>query len=183
MGAVFAAAARAPITAVIIIFELTGDYRIILPLMFAIALATGVSSLLSRDTIYTLKLRRRGIDLMRGRGANLMELLRVADAMQPLPPRSRRTTPLNDVIDRLTEAQLDGLPVVDENGAYRGTVTSHQIEQAMRDNALDADAGDLAEETPPLRPSQTLEQASAALLRAARACRSSSRRRAASSAG
>ena len=58
------AAARAPITAVIIIFELTGDYRIILPLMFAIALATGVSNLLSRDTIYTLKLRRRGIDLI-----------------------------------------------------------------------------------------------------------------------
>ena len=44
MGAVFAAAARAPITAVIIIFELTGDYRIILPLMFAIALAAGVSA-------------------------------------------------------------------------------------------------------------------------------------------
>ena len=44
MGAVFAAAARAPITAVIIMFELTGDYRIILPLMFAIALATGSRS-------------------------------------------------------------------------------------------------------------------------------------------
>ena len=60
MGAVFAGAARAPITAVIIIFELTGDYRIILPLMFAIVLAAGISNRLSRGTIYTLKLRRRG---------------------------------------------------------------------------------------------------------------------------
>ncbi len=42
MGAVFAGAARAPITAVLIIFELTGDYAIILPLMFAIVLATAV---------------------------------------------------------------------------------------------------------------------------------------------
>ena len=61
MGAVFAGAARAPITAVIILFELTGEYTIILPLMLAIVLATSVSGSLSRDTIYTLKLRRRGI--------------------------------------------------------------------------------------------------------------------------
>ena len=60
MGAVFAAAARAPITAVLIIFELTGDYRIILPLMFAIVVATALSNAITRDTIYTLKLRRRG---------------------------------------------------------------------------------------------------------------------------
>ncbi len=63
MGAVFAGAARAPITAVIILFELTGEYSVILPLMSAIVLATGVSHLLSHDSIYTLKLRRRGIDL------------------------------------------------------------------------------------------------------------------------
>ncbi len=63
MGAVFAGAARAPITAVIIMFELTGEYSIILPLMAAIVLATGISHRLSRDTIYTLKLRRRGVDL------------------------------------------------------------------------------------------------------------------------
>ena len=51
MGAVFAAVARAPMTAVIIIFELTGEYHIILPLMFAIALSAGVGNLLSWDTI------------------------------------------------------------------------------------------------------------------------------------
>ena len=48
MGAVFAGAARAPITAVLIVFELTGEYSLILPLMLAIVLATGVSHLLSR---------------------------------------------------------------------------------------------------------------------------------------
>jgi CIC family chloride channel protein len=165
MGAVFAAAARAPITAVIIIFELTGEYRIILPLMFAIVLATGVSRRLSRETIYTLKLRRRGIDLMRGRGANLMGLLTVRDAMQPVPLSVRHETPLNEVIERLMQGPTDGLPVVDETGAYRGTVTSQQVEQAMRDNALDSEAGGLAQETTALRPSQSLEQALSALMR------------------
>jgi CIC family chloride channel protein len=55
MGAVFASASRAPITAVVILFELTGEYSIILPLMLAIVLATATSRLLTRDTIYTLK--------------------------------------------------------------------------------------------------------------------------------
>ena len=63
MGAVFAGAARAPITAVVILFELTGEYTIILPLMLAIVLATGVSHLISPDTVYTRKLLRRGIDI------------------------------------------------------------------------------------------------------------------------
>ena len=93
MGAVFAAAARAPITAVIIIFELTGDYRIILPLMFAIVIAAGLSRLLSLDTIYTLKLRRRGIDISRPRGVDLMRTLdrRPGDAAASRR-RSRRTS-------------------------------------------------------------------------------------------
>ena len=63
MGAVFAGAAKAPITAVIILFELTGEYTIILPMMVAIVLASATSHLLSRDSIYTFKLRRRGVDI------------------------------------------------------------------------------------------------------------------------
>ena len=59
MGAVFAGSARAPITAVVIIVELTGEYTIVLPLMVAVVVATAVSRRLSRDTIYTRKLRRR----------------------------------------------------------------------------------------------------------------------------
>lgn len=165
MGAVFAGAARAPITAVVIIFELTGDYRIILPLMFAIALAAGISSRLSRDTIYTLKLRRRGIDILRGRGANLMQLLRVSDAMQPLPVAVLAETPLNEVIAQLSDTPVDGLPVTDTDGTYRGTISSQQIEEAMRENALDATAGDLAQDLPALSTGQTLEQALGALLR------------------
>jgi CIC family chloride channel protein len=165
MGAVFAGAARAPITAVIVIFELTGDYRIILPLMFAIALAAGISTLLSRDTIYTLKLRRRGIDVFRGRGANLMQLLRVADAMQPLPVAVSSEATLNEVIARLGAAPTDGLPVVDSQGDHCGTIGSQQVEEAMRENALDATAGGLAQDLPALRAEQTLEQALGLLLR------------------
>ena len=166
MGAVFAGAARAPITAVIIIFELTGDYRIILPLMFAIALSAGISNLLSDDTIYTLKLRRRGIDLTRGRGPNPMQILRVVDAMQPLPPPLGAAMRVDEAIERLAGATADGLPVVDEAGAYVGTLTSRQLEESMRENALDSTVGELAQPLQPLSPMQTLEDALAELLRA-----------------
>ena len=169
MGAVFAGAARAPITAVIIMFELTGDYTIILPLMCAIVLATGLSSRLSRDTIYTLKLRRRGIDILRGRAANLMALLKVGDAMQPLPAGVPRRMPLNQLIERFTAEHLEALPVLDEQGAYLGTVTVHQVEEAMRDNALGTVAGDLADQMPTLLADQSLEAALGLLTRTAQA--------------
>ena len=86
MGAVFAGAARAPITAVLIMFELTGEYTIILPLMLAIVLATGVSRALSRDSIYTLKLRRRGIEIDARAADPRLTDKTVGDIMEPPPP-------------------------------------------------------------------------------------------------
>ena len=165
MGAVFAGAAQAPITAIIMIFELTGDYQIILPLMFAVVLATGVSRVLTNESIYTLKLRRRGIDIRRGRAANLMEVLTVGSAMRPVPAALPEQMVLGEVIARFTDDGWDALPVVDAGGAFRGTVTFRQVEQAMRDNALDAVAGELAQDTPALTPDQTLEQALQVTLR------------------
>jgi CIC family chloride channel protein len=63
MAAVFAAATRAPFTAIVITFEMTRNYIIILPVMLAVAISTGLSMILSRDTIYTTKLRREGVDI------------------------------------------------------------------------------------------------------------------------
>jgi len=157
MGAVFAAAARAPITAVIIIFELTGDYAIILPLMFAVVLSSGLSTLLSRDSIYTLKLRRRGIEIMRGRSANLMQLLRVSDAMDAVPEGVSPDTPLDQLIERLVRDRRESVPVFGDDGRFHGVVQLAEVEAAMRDNALDASAKDLAREVTAARPEQTLE--------------------------
>jgi len=165
MGAVFAAAARAPITSAIIIFELTNEYRTIVPLLFAVAVATGVSSALSRDTIYTLKLRRRGIDVLRGRPASLMEIIQVREAMRATPTPLRQDQSLSEIIQRFTVERREALPVVDRDGAYRGTVTARQVEEAMQENALDVVVGSLAQQTPTLTAGQTLEQALRTLVR------------------
>jgi chloride channel protein, CIC family len=164
MGAVFAGAARAPITAVVIIFELTGDYHIILPLMVSIVIATAVASMLGRDSIYTLKLRRRGIDVHRAR-PTIMHRLTVADAMRPLPAPVADRDPLPVLIERLAATSEDALPVVARDGAYLGVITSTEVDRAAGDNHLDAVAADLAVAAPTLHPAQSLATALDLVLR------------------
>ncbi len=85
MGAVFAAASRAPLTAIAAALEMTGDTRLVLPAMLAVGVATALSQELTYGTIYTTKLLRRGIDIQRTRPSTLMQQLRVSDVMRHLP--------------------------------------------------------------------------------------------------
>jgi CIC family chloride channel protein len=138
MGAVFAGAARAPITAVVIMFELTGEYGIILPLMVAISLATGISHVLSKDTIYTLKLARRGVELSRpaDSGVRAQRVL-VGQVMSAVPASLVDDTPLTKAASALANTRFAVLPVVDASGAYRGTVTSGAVLAALADGNHD----------------------------------------------
>jgi chloride channel protein, CIC family len=164
MGAVFAAAARAPITAVIIVFELTGDYNVILPLMFAIVVATALSNRVTGDTIYTLKLRRRGIDIDTERSANLMRQITVADAMGRPPRALAPEQPLSELIDRFVAERTDSLPVIDDDHTLIGVVAAGDVEQAIaRDTAGTRVAATLAREVPLLKAGESLESAVLAL--------------------
>ena len=83
MGAVFASAARAPLTSVASVVEMTGDFTLTLPVLLAVAIATATSRALSYGTIYTTKLLRRGIDIDGTPSADPFEDLTAADAMRP----------------------------------------------------------------------------------------------------
>ncbi len=85
MGAVFASAARAPLTSVASVVEMTGDFTLTLPVLLAVAIATATSRALSYGTIYTTKLLRRGIDIDHPSSADPFEDLTAADAMRPFP--------------------------------------------------------------------------------------------------
>jgi chloride channel protein, CIC family len=155
MGAVFAGAARAPITAVVIMFELTGEYAIILPLMAAIVLATFISQRLApRDTIYTLKLRRRGVDL-----SSPAQTIPRADAIPISAVMLRVPTALHDsdslvkAARALAHSRQGVLPVVDADGASAGTVSAHAVAEALADGQHDTThVGQVAD----LPPSTTL---------------------------
>jgi CIC family chloride channel protein len=164
MGAVFAATARAPITALIIIFELTGDYRIILPLMFAIVVATALGNALTRDTVYTLKLRRRGIDVDEPRTPSRMAEIRVAEAMGRAPRPLKPEEPLSEIVARFAAEQSDSLPVTEPHGSLVGVVAATDVERAIsRGSAETTVAATLARDVPRLRASDSLEDAVHAL--------------------
>jgi CIC family chloride channel protein len=163
MGAVFAGAARTPITAVIIMFELTGEYRIILPLMLAIALAAGISKLIARDTIYTRKLLRRGIDL-HAPGRALARLT-VSTAAGPLPRPLAPGTDLDEMARRFATDRHAALPVIDDQGQLRGMVLAIEVERALQDHADAVTAADLAQSVPVLHLRDGLEDALGQLTR------------------
>ncbi len=133
MGAVFAGAARAPITAVVIMFELTGEYTIILPLMTAIVLATGVSKALTHDTIYTLKLRRRGVDLDERAADVPLAGIAVRTVMEPVPQALASDMPLAAAVEALAGSPHGVLPVVAGDGTYTGTATARTAAETLSD--------------------------------------------------
>jgi CIC family chloride channel protein len=130
MGAVFAGAARAPITAAVIMFELTGEYTIILPLMLAVVVATAISSVISADTVYTRKLLRRGIDIDEPADAKLRR--RPITALMVAPPTAVRPDADLAAVAGLYAGRTDAtLPVVDDDGRYLGTLTSYDVLDAL----------------------------------------------------
>ncbi len=155
MAAVFAAAGRAPITAVLIVFELTGDYSIILPLMLAVVIATALSRGLSEDSIYTLKLRRRGIDIEQPASSEALAGLSIGDAMGPPVDPLEASTPLAEVASIFLHQGRNALPVVDASGAKIGVVTARGIERGAGGEPP-ATIEPLVETVPELHPDQPL---------------------------
>ncbi|MDH7486798.1 MAG: chloride channel protein [Anaerolineae bacterium] len=133
MAAFFAAAAHAPITAVLIVFEMSGDYRLILPLMFATVISTLLSEQLHPESIYSLKLVRRGIHLERGHDIDVMQGITVGEAMTPNPETVSLNTSLRELADRFATSHYHGYPVLDEEGRLCGVVTLQDLERVTQD--------------------------------------------------
>ncbi len=133
MAAVFAGAARAPITAIIILFEMTQDYHIILPLMFATVVSTVLAQVLEPESIYTFKLKRRGIDVWAKKDANLMRGILVREAMTPITefPTVVPETSLSEVARLFQETGHHGLLVLDAQHELYGVVTLADLERAL----------------------------------------------------
>lgn len=162
MAAVFAAAARAPITAILILFEMTQDYRIILPLMLGTVISTLIARCLETETIYTLKLKRRGIDVHARRDINLMRTIRVEEAMTPLGQLTTvlPDTPLQKLTRIFRETFQHSFPVLDKRGELYGIVTLSDLERALKSGQLTVTVRDIC--TTQVRtafPDETLEDA------------------------
>ncbi len=137
MAAVFSGAAHAPVTAILILFEMTGDYHIILPLMLATVLATLVSRLISPESIYTLKLTRRGVHLQQGQDIDVMQSITVRDAMTTDVDTVPLNMSLDDLVEEFTRSHHHGFPVVDGAGELAGVVSIQDLERAKAAGPID----------------------------------------------
>lgn len=161
MAAVFSGAARAPFSAILIIFEMTGNYDIILPLMTSVVISTLLSRAMRRENIYTLKLLRRGVDLEQEELGDVLRTTTVKEAMTKDYPSLPDTTTVNQLIKAFQKTGHHGFPVLDEKGNLIGVITETDIARHLETISAEnkPTAGDIVTRNPFVAyPDQTLDR-------------------------
>jgi CIC family chloride channel protein len=131
MGAVVAATTHAPITAILILFELTNDYKIILPLMLACIISTLFALRLCSDSIYTLKLVRRGVDIFQGREMNILKSMRVRDIMRSSVEIVPADTSLTKLVELAIHSPHSCFYLEDPKHKLTGVIDEITLRQVM----------------------------------------------------
>ena len=130
MAAVFAAAAEAPITAITIVFEMSNDYTVILPLMVCTVIATLLGRKLLGNTIYEMKLVRRGIDWARARKPRPFSRVTVRTVEREPAIVGSSSQTVRDIAAQLAHSPESVVPIVDD-GAFTGMVTASDVAAAL----------------------------------------------------
>ena len=150
MAAVFAAVVRAPLTAIILVFELTGDYELVLPLMLAVGIASFGADRLGWRSIYVEGLRRRGVTLERPDDVDVLQLVAVREVMTAAESPNatvRADTPVSVLRTRFTDESLHGTIVIDVDGLLVGVVARSDLDREAGARP-DATAADIATRRP-----------------------------------
>jgi len=156
MAAIFAAAAHSPITATLILFEMTRDYLIILPLMLAVVTSTFIARRISRESIYTMKVRRKGVEIIEGEFDPLQHV-RVGEIMTRDFPTVSPEMPVTELLHELERTGHHGFPVIDEEGRLFGCVTLSDVERGFESGNPDLKGRDIATRNPvTVFPDQTV---------------------------
>jgi CIC family chloride channel protein len=131
MAAALAAVVHAPLAAVLILIDVTGDNQVIVPAMLAAVVATGMARLMARDSIYTLSLRMRGVQV--GTASDLLLLRRMTVEQVPLDPATvvRSSDPLQRLLDLSINDDATDFVVADNEGHYVGMVLGDDIKRAL----------------------------------------------------
>ncbi len=162
MAAFFAGSAHAPMAAFLIMFELTGDYLIILPLMLAVTITTALSERLHRESIYTLKLIRRGIDVKKERVRDIMESIKVGEILGKASATVLPSAPIDEIIRLVEKENRASVTVVDREGLFHGIITLDLIIPLLRNrehllNVIVAE--DIAKSVPCIEELASLKEA------------------------
>jgi len=136
MAAMVGGATHAPLTAMLIIFEMTGDYAIILPLMLATGIATVVANLIERESIYTLKLSRHGFNIHRKKDISILERIPVREVLTKEYDAVSADTPMREVVKLFSNSKFQDFPVLDDGNGFVGMIRSRDMRPAMLDEDI-----------------------------------------------
>jgi chloride channel protein, CIC family len=132
MAAMFAVVGRAPLTAILIVFEVTGarDYGLILPLMLVATLATFLAERFHSDSVYTQTLRRRGILLRRSGSVDILDAVEVGRVMATVLVTVTPDMAATEAEAMMNQNRAHGLAVVDSDGDLVGIVSLSDVTRA-----------------------------------------------------
>ena len=136
MSAMVAGTTHAPLTAFLVIFEMTGDYKLILPLMLCSILASFIASIIKRDSIYTMKLTRRGVDISKGMEVSIMQTTNVSDVMNPDMVRFNESAGFSELLQKVLNTSEAFYYVVDDAGRYQGSFNVHDVKAVLNEKSL-----------------------------------------------
>ncbi|MCH8047759.1 MAG: chloride channel protein [Planctomycetes bacterium] len=132
MGAVVAGTTHGVLSAILIVYEMTGDYRIILPIMACAGLSSVVAGLIDPESIYLKKLSRRGESIARGHDMHRLEHIMVRDVMVREFPTVRHTDNVTAIIRVAREnTHIESLPVMDDAGNLVGIIRSEDLHRVL----------------------------------------------------
>ncbi|MCP4135757.1 MAG: CBS domain-containing protein [bacterium] len=130
MGGLVSAVTHAPITAIIMVFELTRSFEIILPLMITCIMSTILSTKMTRESVYTLKLVRRNIHLKYGSEIDIMKSIFVKDVYTREVEVIAGTSKFDEVVNRVITGKESYFPVI-SNERLQGMISLHDIKEHL----------------------------------------------------
>ena len=132
MGAVVAGTTHGTLSAILIVYEMTGDYRIILPIMIAAGLAGAVARFIDAESIYTKKLSRRNESVTRMQDMHRLEHIMARDVMIRHFPTVRHNDNLTEIVRVAREnPHIESLPITDEEGELVGIIRPSDLQRAL----------------------------------------------------
>jgi CIC family chloride channel protein len=132
MGALVAAATDAPITGILIVFEMTNDYAIMPALMMVVAIASVVARRLEPDSLYSGYLRRRGEPVQKHAHLDVFSTMRIEDLVEPALP-ILHSAPLEHVLSRVASDGERDIPIVNDAGVALGMIRVNDIDRLTRE--------------------------------------------------
>ena len=131
MAAMVAATTHAPITAILIIFEMTSEYSVILPLMITSIVATVITTRMLDGNIYTIKLKRRGVDIHGGTAINILDQLKVDKIKQHLLEIIQDDATLEELLERMSTSSQSVYYVCDSDKKLSGIITQGMVRRFL----------------------------------------------------